>query len=168
MEILGNSTRRTNLDLPFQTKRPQCFSHRIVERKETNLRSCEHCRLLEVENTLHDKDFSIISFVRPQDFRQPQSPLGEDQVLWVRHGLHAGRVQIAGLRGPRLPDGPGASGVDGLPHRHQGLQLRPPVPRQGPLVRHPVRQPPQGRLLREHPQLQSRIQVSQNVSSLSQ
>ena len=35
-----------------------------------------------------------------QDFRQPFPYSGEDQVLWVRHGLHPRRVQVSWVWGP--------------------------------------------------------------------
>ena len=37
-----------------------------------------------------------------QDFRQPLPHSGEDQVLWVRHGLHPRRVQVSWVWGPGL------------------------------------------------------------------
>ena len=35
-----------------------------------------------------------------QDFRQPLPHSGEDQILWVRHGLHPRRVQVSWVWGP--------------------------------------------------------------------
>ena len=37
-----------------------------------------------------------------QDFCQPFPHSGEDQVLWVRHGLHPRRVQVSWVWGPGL------------------------------------------------------------------
>ena len=69
-----------------------------------------------------------------QDIRQSESALGKNQVLWIRHGLHFGGVQISCIRNIGIQAGQGASGLNGLPFTDPGIRVRPPVSCQRPLV----------------------------------
>ena len=46
-----------------------------------------------------------------QDFREPLAAAGQDQVLWVRHGLHTGGVQVRGGGKSEVPGDGGCQTV---------------------------------------------------------
>lgn len=99
--------------------------------------------------------------MKMKSVREPKLATEQNQVLRFRHGLHTSAVQVAAIRDASVPSSDRAAAQNGLPTRHHVVRLRPGLPGARSLVRQALRQPAQGRRLRQHHRVRARLQVPQ-------
>lgn len=105
-------------------------------------------------------------FVYLQNLCQSISASREYKILWLRHGLHAGGIQIATIRNTWIQFGERTTRQHGLPKRNPAVRVRSVVSGPWSLVWRHVRKSAESRCVRQYSYLRARIRVFETVSCL--